>query len=520
MRHIVYLVLIAFLIIPFSSCDSDFVEINKDPNSVTAEEFDPGFLFTRVQMETFLYPGDYHCNLYYCGAFVQHFASLSNVGIFDWHGDKYVYHEGNNDVLWFQTYDISKLLEDVIQQTKKEGGNLYQMARIWKSFLYHRLTDLYGDVPYSEASLGYYGNVYKPKYDSQESIYQDMLAELDDAVYKLDNSQENYGDFDIVYHGDISKWKKFGNSLMLRLGMRLSKVDPSSASNWVSKAYSGELMEGNEDNLSLSGVDPKGTIEDLSNPNSWPWMVSAPSPGKISATFFDYLKDRNDPRLKHIVAVYTDPFDEKTKDQDPSHQKGLPNGLDRHTLFDDPSYDAAAAGQEHQYSSLNRDVFAKLDGVRFLFTAAEVQFMLAEASERKWIDGNSKDYYEKGVSLDMRNYVNYDKSATITEEEIQDYLSDNPYLENGNEEDKLNQINAQYWIATFLNGYEAFANWRRTDYPDVIRIVNYPDNETGGLKPRRLKYPLNELILNEQNYLNAIERQGEDSYVTPVWWDK
>ena len=213
------------------ACYGDFEELNKDPNAVTAEQFNPSYLFTTAQLRTAR--GDDANSLYYGSCFVQHFASLSNVGIFDFHGDKYVYHKGNNELLWKSTYGSNaesrpaKLIEDVIQlaKDKPEYHNLYQMARIWKTVVFHRLTDMYGDVPYSEASLGYYEQIFKPKYDSQKDIYYHMLSELEDAVSKLDANQNNFAEADIAYNGDLEKWKKLGNSMILRLGMRLSKLN-------------------------------------------------------------------------------------------------------------------------------------------------------------------------------------------------------------------------------------------------------------------------------------------------------
>lgn len=519
MKTILYILFGGLLIINFS-CDKDFEEVNTDPNAVTSERFNPAYLLTTAQMQTALYPGEHKGgNMYYAEAFVQHFSSLSNVGIFDWHGDKYVLHQGNNDVLWRATYDIGKLVTEVIQLTKDkpEYQNLHNMAIIWNAMVYHRLTDLYGDAPFSEAGLGYYEGIYKPKYDTQESIYDQMLNQLDAAVDNLDPSKDNFDEFDIAYDGDIEQWKRMGNSLMLRLAMRLSKVDPSKSEQWVKKAYAKDLMQSNDDNLAIKATDPEGTLEDLSNGASF--MFSRSATGKISATFFDFMKERNDPRLKHMVAVYTDPYDESTKIDDPSVQKGMPNGLDRFSLVDDPSFDPDHPAQENQYSSLDRDIYGKLDGNRMLLTYAEVQFMLAEAALRGWISDDAKTFYENGVNGDMKNIVNYDKSATISDSEVEGFLSNNPYVGNSDMEAALEQINNQYWVATFMNGYEAFANYRRSGYPDLVP-VNYPDNETGGLRPGRLIYPKDEPLLNEQNYKEAVDRQGPDNFITHVWWDK
>src|SRR5690554_3916232 len=308
-----------------------------------------------------------------------------------------------------------------------------------------------------------------------------------------------------------------GNSLMLRLAMRLSKADPAKAQEWVKKAFAKDLMQSNADNLKIKATDAEGTVEQLSNGASFMFATSAT--GQISATFFNFLKERNDPRLRHMVAVYTDPYDPSTKNDDPAIQKGLPNGLDRFTLENDPSFDPNHPAQENQYSTLNRDVYGKLDGYRMLLTYAETQLLLAEAAVRGWISGDAKTYYENGVRGDMQNVASYEPSAVITESEINEYLENNPYIGSNNQEAALEQINSQYWVATFMNGYEAFANYRRSGYPELVP-VNYPDNETGGLRPGRLIYPKDEPLLNEENYNAAVARQGPDNFITHVWWDK
>ncbi len=519
MKNILHLIFGGMLIINIS-CDKGFEEVNTDPNSVTSERFNPGFLLTNAQMQTALYPGENKGgNLFYTSAFVQHFSSLSNVGIFDWHGDKYVLHQGNNDRLWEATYDIGKLLKEVIQlsKDKPEYHNLYNMAIIWDAVVYHRHTDIYGDVPYSEAGLAYYEGNYKPKYDTQESIYDRMLNQLDEAVNNLDPSQNNFQAFDIAYQGNIEQWKRMGNSLMLRLAMRLSKVDPAKSEQWVKKAYAKDLLQDNNDNLAIKGTDAEGTLEILTNGASYTFYRY--DTGAISATFFDFLKERNDPRLGYIAAVYSDPTDISTMNSDPAIQKGMPNGLDLFTLLNDPSYDPDLPGLEHQYSFINRVVYGKFDGNRMFLTYAEVQLMLAEAAVRGWISGDARIFYENGVKGDMKNVVNYEETAIITDARIQEFLTENPFVGISNKQAALEQINNQYWVATFLNGYEAFANYRRSGYPALVPI-NYPDNETGGLRPGRLIYPKSEALLNTENYNEAVARQGTDNFVTHVWWDK
>ncbi|MCO5242213.1 MAG: SusD/RagB family nutrient-binding outer membrane lipoprotein [Chitinophagaceae bacterium] len=518
------LIILSFIVLLNWGCDKNFDSINKNPVVATADVFNPGYLFTTVQMQTFLADEGMSSNLAYFSTFAQHFTTLYDEGFFAWHGDKYVYYQPANDVLWNNTYSISKSLQDVIERKKEDKDNLYQMARIWKVILFQRLTDAYGDVPYSEASLAFYNQIFKPKYDPQELIYKDMLETLKDAVANLNAGSDNFAKFDIVYKGDIAKWKKLGNSLMLRLGMRLTKVNIGEAETWVKNAIngSGGLMDSNSDNLVLRGTDGSGTNVALTLPWSGTYRRSVQSGSYISATLFDYLDARNDPRLFKICAVYasaaTDPASDDT---DPAHQKGLPSGWGELQMNSIPNYDPANPLGRRQWSDLNRKAFAKFDGPRFILTNAQVQLLLSEAALRGW-GGDAKTFFDKGVRADMENYANYDPGVEIAGAEITNYLASNPFVGTGNFEAALNQISGQYWVACFLNGYEAFANWRRTDYPDVIVPTNYQvnGNETHGQRPGRLKYQSSEPLLNGDNYKEAVQRQGPDEFLTKVWWEK
>lgn len=506
------------------ACDDGFEQLNKNPVVATGEQFKPQYLFSTAQLTTS--KGDESASLYYGTTFVQQLASLSDRGIFDFFGDKYVYHQSANDQLWNTTFEGNtgpvKQLEAMFFMTngkEAEFNNLIQMARIWKTIVYSRLTDLYGDVPYSEAGKGASERIYKPKYDTQKDIYYHMLSELEDATAKLDAGQNNFASSDIAYKGDIQKWKKLGYSMMLRLGMRLSKVEPETAQAWVKKAQAGGTMTSNGDNLIIRGTDATGANFALVNGQSQMFSVNY-VPGRISATFFNYLKSTGDPRLKYIPAVYSNWFDNSSKNTDPAIQKGLPNGLNRNTMENDPSYDPAK-GNELQYSGINRDIFGKLDGPRMFVTFAESQLLLAEAAVRGWISADAEALYKSAVGAGMKLYATYDASATITDGEIEAYLTANPFVGAADKEKAYEQINTEYWTTTFLNGHETYANIRRSGYPKLVP-VQYHDNDTGGKFPRRLRYPWqNEIALNKENYDAAIARMnGNDDMITRVWWDK
>lgn len=503
-----------------SACDNGFEELNKNPLTVTQEQFKAEYLFSTAQYRTFR--GDETNSLYYGSTMTQQMATLSDRGIFDFFGDKYVYHESANDNLWLATYDGGlgpvKLLEDIfhLAEGKDDYHNLVQMTRIWRTIVYSRLTDMYGDIPYSEAGKGYYDRLFRPKYDAQKDIYSHMLAELEDATAKLDVTRKTFASADIAYKGDITKWKKLGYSMMLRLGMRLSKVDPENARLWADKAFKGGTFASNADNLVIRGADAAGANSNLVNGQSEMFRVGF-VPGKLSATFFNFMKNGGDPRLKYIAAIYPDWRNNSVKDTNPAIQKGLPNGLNATTVKSDPSYDPTK--NEHQYSGVNRDIFAKFDGPRFFATFAESEFLLAEAAVRGWITADAKARYESGVAGAMKVLTTYDASAVISDQDIAAYLLANPYSGAMGTEKALEQINTQYWAATFLNGYETYANLRRSGYPKLVP-VQYPDNDSNGKIPSRLRYPQSEMVYNKVSYETAVGRQGADNFNTKIWWDK
>src|SRR5690606_14503733 len=152
---------------------------------------------------------------------------------------------------FFENFYINECIEihDVIQSVLNdpEQVNKLAVARIWRAYIFHRTTDLYGDIPYSEAAAGVSAKIYAPKYDAQSFIYADMLRELEEAANSFDTGKPTFGSADLIYGGNISQWQKFAYSLMLRLGMRLTKVDPAMAETWVKKAIAGGIITDDAD---------------------------------------------------------------------------------------------------------------------------------------------------------------------------------------------------------------------------------------------------------------------------------
>ena len=194
---------------------------------------------------------------------------------------------------------------------------------------------------------------------------------------------------------------------------------------------------------------------------------------------------------------------------DPALQEGLPNGLDPN----------AVPQPVNRYSQLRSD-FAKADAPNIFVSMAQTEFLKAEAAERGWISGNAETFFRNGVRAAINQLKLYGANANLFDDAaINTFASTLAYPSGGTLAQKLEAINTQYYIASLLDGYESFANWRRTGYP-VLTPVNFPGNVTGGTIPRRLQYPASENGVNGSNLEVAIGRQGNNNFTTRVWWDK
>ncbi|MDF9797037.1 hypothetical protein OKW21_002300 [Catalinimonas alkaloidigena] len=482
-----------------SSCDTDeLIELNENPNA--ASEIDPSYLLANSMLRI---SGDRYESwrgiLIYSSTMIQHNAALQTY----WSGDKYLYNSQYSGALFEAAYpNYVKMLAAVIEQTKEDPtkGNVYGIARILWVFGMSRLTDMYGDIPYFEAGRGFYDNTFSPQYDPQSEIYADMLMQLEEAPSTFNASLTDLGNNsvqDIIYQGDLDKWEKFANSLMLRLAMRLTKVDPAMAQEYVAKAIAGGVMESNADNAYVQHTDGPVGI----NQNGIGQVFLADGNQRLSKTFIDFMMEGNDPRIEVIATLNQDGI-----------YNGLPNGYDVNTIKDYEGTGEEAVPLE-LYSTTN-PALVTLDAPMFFQTYAEVEYLLAEAAIRGWHSGDPETHYNEGVRADMEHFTTYDEGLAISEDAINQYLADNPY----NAAEGLEMIGEQYWVATFLNDYESWANWRRTGFPELTPVT-YPGNITNGQIPRRLRYFEGEYGNNGEQLQSALSRQGPDEFTTRIWWD-
>jgi hypothetical protein len=494
--------------VSFTGCTKDFEKTNTDPTSLS--DLAANILFTQTIINTS--GGEYEAwrtNLIYTSQFIQHFASLS------WpQGDKYNYNEGYNSALWDAYYGGAiKNLVNLIEKTNgiADDINYNSAARILRAFAFLRLTDSYGDLPYSEAGKGFFSGVFSPKYDEQKNILADLINELDAAAKAFDAAKPFKGDI-TSYNGNTALWKKAAYSLMLRVAMRMSKKDAPAAQAGVQKAVAGGLFTAYTESFRVTHIP--GPFD---NPNSHVLGYFAGgrtelsnNSFKFSKFFLDMLKNSADPRLNILSVVRTGPTSSPTigtEDNTTAIQKGLPRGSD-----------PAVITNIETYSQLRSD-FAAANVPNILVSHGQTLLLLAEARERGWITtSTAEQYFRDGIKSSIDQLKLYGAPAALFNDALNTTYANVTVLFPATTADRLKAINEQYYITSFLDGYEPHANWRRSGHP-VLTPVNFPGNYTNGVIPRRFQYPSSEAGLNGANLQAAVTRQGADNWTTRVWWD-
>jgi hypothetical protein len=487
-------------------CDTGFDELNV--NKTAATTVDPAFILNNALVNVSPPSG---VVIYEVGI-VQQMVS-PNSGVLT--GANFNQDNRDNTQQTWQRYyrSVVRNTYDVILKAKALPNrvNLLSMARITQAYAYMVLTDTYGDIPYSQAAKGFTDQVVLPKYDAQQAIYTDIIKELTEATAALD-ATKTIETADVLYSGDVAKWKKFGFSLMLRAGMRLSKVDAAQAQSVVQKAIAGGVMTSNSDNAAIK--------HDANYTNGPGQMLNSTEAANfyLAAPFADYLKKTNDPRLKSIAVRYvgaaSGPEQVAAKaSTDPAVQIGMPFGYDNSSIA--TVVKNLNLKSFYDFSQVDRTRLAKNQAPMFFVTYSQTQLLLAEAAQRGWTTGSVEDFYNKGVRAHMEQLATVDANAAVAAADIDAYLKANPFVA----ANALEQINTQYWIASFMNGPEAFANFRRSGFPKLTPNP-FPGKAIKGDFIRRLTYPNSEISVNSANVKEAIARQGADDLDTKVWWDK
>ena len=505
MKKIAIILFSACGLIGLNACDAGFDEMNV--NKTAAIAINPVFALNNAVINT-TPPSP---TVQYEMGIVQQMIS-PNSGVLAGAN----FNQDNRDytqATWQRYYrSVIRNTYDVIATTKDPARtNLVNMAKILQSYAFLVLTDTYGDIPYTEAGKGYTDQKVYPKYDKQQAVYAGIIKDISDAVAALDASK-TWETADVLFGGGVAKWKKFGNSLLLRIGMRLSKVDATQAQALVTRAFAGGVITSNADNVLI--------LHDANYLNSIGQLLNATEANNfyLAAPFVDHLKKTNDPRLRSIAVRYVGATSgtQQTPARaviDPAVQIGMPFGYDNSSISGPVK--TLGLASFYDFSQADRTRMNKTTARAYLVTASQTNLLLAEAVTRGWVTGNAKDYYEAGVKAHMAQVSEMDANSVVSTIAVDAYLTANPFSSTT----ALEQINTQYWISCFLNGPEAFANFRRTGFPK-LSANPFPGKAIKGDFINRLTYPNSEISVNSVNVKAAIANQGADDLDTKVWWHK
>ena len=538
----------------FASCSDEYMEnMNTDPSK--AATIDPNAQLTTAQLQTYgdLSMMEIYRNYHY--AFTQQLMGCWNTTNY---GGRHTLDNNEMSRIWTSFYTQSlKNIIDAQYRTAEDAEkvNINSVLRIYRVYLMSIITDTYGDAPFSEAGLGFLEGKFNPKYDKQEDIYNAFFLELEDAINKIDPTKDKVTG-DLIYAGDVTKWQQLANSLRLRFAMRISNVNPTKAQTEFENALAangGVITDASSDALikymKIAFRFGQEAYSDYRG-NSLSQLLfgndPANNPSYLCSTFFNQLYNSGDPRTFKISRCYYDGLmsatspDNRVDITQEMIEKGIdfsprdpgsyswepwPTGYDsdicKELAVNNPSVTATMAREVEPKLANN---FLKSDNPGVVMTSAEVKFLMAEATVKKWNVGSAlaEDLYKQGVRAAMDFLTdNYGCTAT-TDAEFDAFIQGRgTFVHTDNQ--KLEAINTQAWILHFTNPAECWANVRRSGYPKLKSPAEYGFGQylTGGTEiPVRLCYPVLESSYNKKSYNEAIERMGgTDNWHSLLWWD-
>ncbi|WP_046367233.1 SusD/RagB family nutrient-binding outer membrane lipoprotein [Flavihumibacter petaseus] len=530
MKKILSLLLFALAL---QSCNK-FGDMNTDPTK--SADMDPAIELAFVQQR---FSGDMSTQevtgLILCMPLAQHFGG----GWANQYGQFYQRQQAYMANLWQGNYgaDVKNITDAVYRSRTGSGQNINAMARVVRVYLFARLTDLYGDIPYSQAATAFTNGVLTPVYDTQEDIYHDFFAQLDTAMNQFATGQDRVTN-DVFYKGDIAKWKKFTSSLRLRLALRVARQDPEFAKAQVMKAYNDGLMTSNADICVTRHDNNFNTYANYTGNGLSSAIRQTGSPVnngyRLHSSLINQLKNTNDPRLDIFAKNYWDNMPGATFEnrlditEQVRAQIGSVGVGPKAFIWEDwmntitinhPAAGMIQVGNNEQ--KLQLAAYMMENDAPFLhITYAETELLLADATIRLSLSlgATAEEHYVNGIRAACQQLVLYKNAPVISPAAIDQFIADNS-LQPGKE---LQLIGTQLWINYFLNGPEAFASVRRTGFPVLpsgYRTDGYSDSPE---MPRRLEYPLTEKTLNAANVEAAIGRLpgGVDDWEVRMWWDK
>jgi len=501
-KKIITFAFIAGTVLLLVSCKKDLTELNVNPDQPLSTN--PDFLFCyALQQGMGNYNSDVTLKQWAIENWMMYMAARNGFET----GKEYVIPGGKDD-FWREqftnTLSNTQLIIDMAAEDP-EMVNLKAAAIIWKIRTFQIITDLWGDIPYSEALKGMTGLGFTPAYDKQQDIYHFMIDELKQAINSFNPDRKFFSQgSDIIYQGDMEKWKMLGNSLLLRIATRMNKVDYQAYAAAVAYLADKPLIS----NQSGSAILRYNSV---AKNHLWETMYRNESTvqNNPSKFFVDLIVEQNDPRIR----VFFEKAPLSFLPFVPQYN-GIPNLLPEN----DPEWENynlnAALGVEGEWGDISRigKWFLNNNTPGIIMSWSEVCFLKAEAALNGLLDGDANEFLAQGVRANMEFYNLFsEEGSRISEAEIETYLQNLP-------DATLEQIIVQKYISfAFEQGYDAYAEYRRTGFPVLTDYRNNPINQT--VFPKRLTYPYSEFTLNRDHYNQAIDRQGADNGYTSLWWD-
>jgi hypothetical protein len=473
------IILSGALLLSVTACKKNLEDINRNPNA--SETAQPDYLLTGITKNIAdTYWGTSN-NMDASLLFVQNWSKIQYTD-----PDRYIYTNTSFQDLWNTAYTKGVInLNQLIKLADEQSNPNYKgVALVLRSWVFTLLTDAYGDVPYTQAT-----NIKEyltPAYDKQKDVYFALLEDLKSAQASLNTSGPAIGG-DIIYGGKanaIGLWKKFANSLRLRIALRIADREPEKSKQVLADIQaegSGYISDNSEIAQLVYSTSP--------NQNPISNLFDTRDDYRISKTIVDKLFELNDPRLP----VYASP----TKDATPKTYVGLPNGL---LVGDASAYGFTKTSKPGTY-------FLAPNAPAVIISYAEVLFDRAEAAARGFTAEDAADLYKQAIAASLKQYG-------IADAAVNTYLT-SPAVQYDPSNYKKS-IGDQKWIALFGQGLEAFAEWRRLDYPQLQPAVA---GTLGGKIPVRFIYPGTEQSLNGASYNAAVASQGADALTTKLWFD-
>lgn len=486
-HHFLNIIILLVLGLSFSACD-EFEVSNVNPDVTNSIDNTPELLLTGIERDAInemVGSGWSEGNL-----MAQYGARIvfTEFDLFNWSDQAGAWNE------LYLSVRNAKVLEQIALDN--EIPSYEGVALTLQAWMFQILTDMWGDIPYTEAAAAnnLENPIFEPSYDAQDAIYNDLLASLEKAnsLLSADNLPGIKGD--ILFDGDLQKWRKLANSLHLRVALRLSEVNENLARTEIAKIYSNPsqypVMESNDDNAVLNYLSSFPNAHPVSEENRY--RVGSYNEYRISETVEGVLRDYNDPRLE----AWADPTANSVAEGNPEIS-GMQNGI-----VDGPAYTYKGGDAFLSKFDIEYFHFSPNNNQGRLMIYSEVALIFAEAAQRGWIAANAGEWYDMGVSANF-DYWGVQMPA--------DYLTASAAFDN-----TLETIANQKYLALFYTDFQGFIEFKRTGFPSTIQPG--PD-AFYNVYPSRFEYPGKEEALNASNYQAALDRQGPDEITTPVWWE-